>query len=83
MALLRISTLVEKLGATVGDAKASQAVQSAVDALGADGLMALNQPQVIRLLDVIAGQEGVTGLAARLLRIRAEFAFDALVKEER
>jgi hypothetical protein len=37
----------------------------------------------LRLCDAIAGQEGVTGLAARLLRIRAEFAFDALAKEER
>jgi len=76
-----MKSLVDRLAETVGDAKAREAVGAAAKRLGLQSAEALDQAQTLQVLSLIASQEDVTGIAARLLRIRADFAFDKFVAQ--
>jgi len=78
MSVLSLKSLVDQMAETVGDAIARQAVDTAIKQLGWQKREEFDQAQTVQVLTIIAKQEDVTGIAARLLRIRAEVAFEKL-----
>jgi hypothetical protein len=81
MGQLSTTRLVELLGATVGEGPAREAVALALKAMGMADVSELDQARTIHVLDALVEAGSVVGMAARLLRIRAEAAFDKLAAE--
>jgi len=61
--------LVKQLGATIGDAKAAESVEAAAATLGLLGAT-YSAEEAVALLDVLAEQPGIVGIAAKLMRVR-------------
>jgi len=61
--------LVRLLGATVGDAKAADAIGEAARSLGLMG-SSYEQAQALQILDKLGAQSDIVGIAARLVRVR-------------
>ena len=74
MKLLDRTELVNQLGATVGMAKAENALSQAQTALGLVTSQ-FNQEQALRLLDELATSPSVLGIAAKCLRVRVVLKF--------
>ncbi len=75
--MLTLEGLAKHLATAVGDARATSTIQEAAKVLGIPGPL-VDKATAIRLLESIAKRSDVTGIAARLLKVRVEFAYDSL-----
>lgn len=67
--LIKRAELVRQLGATVGDAKAAEAIDGAARALNLTP-DDLEPEQALRILDALAVEPNIVGIAAKLIRVR-------------